>query len=85
MNDIIQIKEFKEPICKLFNPKSELIGIIKSELQLTDIRVQIKELKLNGYFIHWKDEIIMIDSDGRLNDWPDGFYDLHNDMLMKLL
>lgn len=85
MNDIIQIKEIKEPVCKLFNPKSELIGIITSELQLMDVRVQIKKLKLNGYFIHWENEIIMIDSDGRLDTWPEGFYDLSNNLLMELL
>lgn len=89
----IQINYIEETVCTLFyrNEKDELtrIGTIERLVQLNDVRLQIQEKKLTGYEIHWYDEdyrqhILIIDADGKLSYWPNGFYDLLDKQLDKL-
>ena len=54
-------------------------------IQLDDVRVQIKNEGVDGYFIKWCDWILPIDKDGRMPIWPDEFYDEHNNLLMELM
>lgn len=75
----------KEPITFLYNPQNELLGAIKSELELAHIRVQICQQKLSGYYLLFENERIYIDNDGRIADWKEGFYDQLTDLLMGLM
>lgn len=50
MEDVIKINAIIEPVCPLFNPEGCWIGDITSELQLNDVRLQIKKAKLEGYY-----------------------------------
>lgn len=91
---MITINEFKETESSLYNNEGEFVGHIKSDLQLNDVRIQIKEQKVKGYYIVWRtidDDkkplryIIKIDSDGNLECWPKDFYSLYDEQLEKLL
>lgn len=86
----IKINEIEETTCKLYNPENKLIGEIKSFLQLGDVRIQIMQNELSGYYIIWKEGTeeaiqIYIDKLGNLDHWPIGFYDDFDNQLDKLL
>jgi hypothetical protein len=85
MNEPIQIREIKESECQLINPSGAVIGIIKSELQLNDVRLQITKKNLKGYSINWQDHKIPINQDGVLDHWPDGLFDKTLEQCRELL
>lgn len=86
---MIKIRKIKETICQLYDPQDNLVGTIRSELQLNDVRLQIKEQNISGYYIMWKDKgldyHINIDRKGTLENWPVGFYDTAIGQCEKLL
>lgn len=80
---------FKDRNAYLYSPAGECLGEM-DYLQFLDVRVRIKQAKASGYYIKWKDKnwkeyIIPIDSDGRIETWHEGFYDFADNMLMELL
>ena len=85
MNEPIQIREIKESECQLINPSGAVIGIIKSQLQLNDVRLQIARKNLKGYSINWQDHKISINEYGVLNNWPLGFFHIEEKQLGELL
>jgi len=79
----VRINKIVEDVCVLFSSDG-CIGEIRSELQLYDVRLQIKIQKLKGYYILWKDYIIRIDHRGNLESYPNGFYDKSINLLLQL-
>lgn len=75
----------KEDRVSLYNPEGKLIGIIKNELAFNDVRIQIIENKLKGYYIVHKDQKCQIGIDGELDPWPDNLYRTNIDQLLKIL
>jgi hypothetical protein len=78
----IKIRDLKEPHYLLYNPKGELIGEVTSELQYNDVRLQIAERGISGYYFRSKDEIIPITNDG-VTDRP--LYNGNLDIIKRLL
>jgi hypothetical protein len=85
MNEPIQVREIKETECQLINPCGAVIGIIKSELQLNDVRLQIFRKKLEGYSLYWSGRRLPINRYGRLDEWPDGFFDIWEKQIDELI
>jgi hypothetical protein len=81
---MIKINTITETTCKLFFD-GDLVGIIDSTLSLYDARVQIMEEGEDGYYIEWQDKILYIDDEGKLDEWPRGFFDDYTILLDKLL
>lgn len=82
--------EIKEIECDLIGPNKEFLWTIRSLLELNDVRIQIKRSGLSGYrlFYKGKDDLIYtieIFEDGKLADWPEGFYDTYENQLNELL
>jgi predicted ATPase len=82
---MIEIREIKEPECKLYDYADNLVGVIRSLLQLNDIRIQLMEENQKGYYIIWEEKRIDIDENGTCSEWPYGFYDMEERQLWKLL
>lgn len=85
MKEVIEIRNIKEPIVELYNPKGIFIGMITSELQFIDVRLQIAEKQLKGYYIVYNKQKIKISSDGQPEVWPKGLYDQTVEMISELL
>jgi len=81
---MITPKHIKEPVCEVFY-LGEKVGVIKSLLDLTDLRIQIKEANIRGYHIKYKDDFICITKHGRMNNPPKGFYDTYENQLDRIL
>lgn len=92
MNNV-KINQIEETTCQLFDPEDNLIGDITSVLQLNDVRIQIMQQKLKGYYFIWmhdpKNPVngrrLDINPDGRMPDWPNGFFDEWDNQLSTLI
>lgn len=72
---MVIINEIKDEPCELFFHE-QLIGIVYDEKQLLDVRQQIKDQKLTGYYLILKSKDIRIDIDfnGDISYYPIGFF-----------
>ena len=67
----------KEISCKLYNNDDIFIGRIKNHLALIDVKTQIKQQRLIGYYVTFEGNSYRINSDGVfIDNLPDGFFDL---------
>ena len=85
MNDIILPRKSKQIAVKFYSPKHVLICEITTPYEFNDLRIQIKDLKANGYYFTFLGDKIPIDSDGGINIWKDGFFDEITHQLNYLL
>lgn len=82
---MIEIRNIKDRPVELYSPKNELIGTIDNVLSFDDVRLQIKEKELSGYYVIFKGEKIGINKNGRVDGiWPIGFFD-HHELIMEQL
>lgn len=81
---MVTVNNIQEQTAELFTPEGVSLGII-NVWQFNDVRIQLKEQKLNGYYCMFYDEKCNLDSDGRCDNWPDGFFDLTENQLIQLL
>ena len=85
---MLRINDFKE--CKAYVFHNDVyIGIIYTQYQLNDIRLQVKEGQLKGVYLTYYDtehvfHQINIDSSGSLSNWPNGFFDVVEKQLFQL-
>lgn len=85
---MVVIKKIEPQTCELYDPQGNFVGIL-NEYEFHDVRVQIREQQLVGYYckflINGKEIVFNIDKDGRSNDWCKGIFDTIEDSLDKLL
>lgn len=85
MKEIKINNNIEEDHVPLYNPEGKLVGIIENELAFNDVRIQIMENKLRGYYIVYKGQVCRIDIYGELDIWPNDLYRTNVDQLSKLL
>ena len=59
----------------IYEPTHKIIGTVENGEEFADVRAQIAEQFLDGYYILYKDTRYNIEPTGRLKIWPDGLYD----------
>lgn len=80
----IYVRRIRSERCDLYSPKEEIIGSIFNEYELNDVRIQVAKKQVEGYYIMWKEHKIPIEKDGRIENWPEGFYDMIEKQLVEL-
>jgi len=78
------IKKIPPPTCLVYNPDNTLLGEV-NEYEFNDIRIQIREQGLSGYYAKFGEDILKIDSKGRGDNWLLGMFDLFETQLNQLL
>ena len=81
---MIKIVKHGPPEVPIFTPKGELIGVVTNEEEFVDIRAQIAEQELEGYYIIYKNEKFVIQKTGRITNYPNGLYDGVMDQTARL-
>lgn len=81
---MIKINHIPQIECDLYDPDGNLVGVIKSEYSWNDVRIQIKEHNLLGYYVMFNGHKIDILPDGRCLTWPEGFYDVIDKQLEQI-
>lgn len=83
-NNPIEIKRFMSQRVDLYNSNDELLSSLYNEYELNHVRIQIAQKRLEGYYIKWKNEKIIISNLGKLENWPEGLYDIQFNQLAEL-
>ncbi len=78
--EVIHINKIIPQTVELFSSKGRSLGFI-NEYEFNDIRIQIKRNKIEGYYIMFSDEKVVINSDGGIDNWVDGLFDLNTKQL----
>ena len=81
---MIQLKKINSPTVEVFDPQGNSLGEA-NEYELLDLRIQIKEAKVWGYYIIFNGQKIRIDRKGELEDYPIGLLDTMTYLLLELI
>ena len=81
---MIKVNKITPQTVELFNPQNESMGFI-NEYEFNDIRIQIKEQQAEGYYCIFNGKRFDINKDGRSGNWFEGFFDLIEHQIAKLL
>lgn len=84
MESEIEIKRISSARVDLYNSTDELLGTLFNEYELNHVKIQIAKKQLTGYYIIFKEQKIYIDSNGKLDCWPEGLYDTQEIQLAEL-
>lgn len=91
---VIEIKTIPPQTCRVYDPSGNLLKEDANQYEVWDLRVQIKEKCVSGYYCEFdmvgEDYIsytyqVHFDSDGRSDDWWPGIFDELENSMMKLL
>lgn len=69
----------------IYYPDGNIITITDNDLEFLYVRAEIKRLNLYGCYISYKDQIIKINPNGDLSDYPEGLFDTWGKLNIKLL
>lgn len=81
---MVEYKEIPPQYVDVYKPNGEHFSKV-NEHELYDIRLQIKNQELEGYYIVFENVRIYINIKGQLDHWPKGFFDLTDHYLSLLL
>jgi hypothetical protein len=77
--------DIQEEFCFLYGPDDVLVGAIKNYLAFLDVRVQVMEQNLEGYYLAFKGNKYEINKDGRIKDHPEDLFSTNIQSLRKLI
>lgn len=80
----IVIRDIQNPSVKIYNPDGTLLCDTNNELVFNDIRIQIKDQKLTGYYLIFEGNKCEINNDGELVKWPKGLFSIGTNQLNYL-
>lgn len=81
---MVVVKKIEPQIAELFSPDDISMGFI-NEFEFNDVRIQIKEQQLEGYYCMLNGERSNITKHGKCDNWFEGFFDRIEIQLMKLM
>lgn len=81
---MIQINKIVPMTCEAFDPQDKSLGFI-NEYEYFDLRIQVMELQIDGYYLIFNDIKINIESSGNIDRCPIGFFDTIENSLDKLI
>lgn len=80
---MIKVNNIVVPTAEAYSPNGELLGVL-NEYEFNELRIQIAKQKAEGYYMMFNNQKIIINSDGRVKDWPVGFFDIIENQLVEL-
>jgi hypothetical protein len=81
---MIKPKTIEVPKVDLYSPDGIHLGIL-NEYEFLDLRVQIKEAQISGYYVIFNGSKIPIDRNGTLKEYPIGLFDQLSDLYFRLM
>ena len=80
---MIKVNRIEPQTVECFDNNHKSLGFL-NEYEFNDLRCQIAENKVNGYYIRFKNEAYVINSNGKLVNWPNGLFDTMETQLARL-
>lgn len=82
---MVTVHNIQNKPVKVYTPSDELLVETDNELVFTDIRLQIGEQRLEGYYIVFEGKKVDIEPDGSIKKWPNGLFDIAITQMAKLI
>lgn len=81
-----EIKINTEPLqtCEAFDPEGNSLGLV-NELQFIDLRAQICQANVSGYYVVHKGQKVYINNEGRLPFFPKDLFHWYEKSLITLV
>lgn len=80
---MIQVRIIHPQQVHLYNPEGKCIGLV-NEFEFNDVRIQIAEQKLEGYYVVHNDTLYRITQYGTIANWGTGLFDMIENQLSTL-
>lgn len=81
--EVVHINRITPQTVEVFTPANRSMGFV-NEYEFNDLRVQIAEHKLEGYYVMYNNIKHPIDQNGRIENWSQGLFDLFEIQLSKI-
>lgn len=82
---MIKPKKITPYTCEAFDPQEKSLGFL-NEYEFNDLRIQIAKEKAEGYYMQTADyKKLPILPNGKIDNWPQEFYDLIENQLTEIL
>ena len=81
---VIKVNKIIPQTIPAYNPSGEFLGEL-NYFEFNDLRIQIKNEKVSGYYMIYNEQKIPIRSDGVVTYWPAGFFSLWDEQMDILL
>lgn len=82
--DKVVIRHFQEEPCTLYDNNDNKIGVIDNYLTFLDVKAQLLEKKLNGYYITFKGQRINL-NEGTCEPYVKDLFPLIKEKLIQVL
>lgn len=80
----VHINKIIPPTLDIYDPSGQLLGTV-NEYEFLDIRVQIKDAQISGYYLIFNGDKVLLDKDGCLEYYPNGLLDTMEGLFCKLI
>ena len=83
-NKMIKVNKIEPQTVEHFDPEGNSLGFL-NEYENTDLRVQIAEQKVLGYYLMFNGKKFDINIEGRIKAWPDDLYGVMDKLLCRII
>lgn len=80
---MIKVNKYEPQVVEHFDSDDNSLGFL-NDLESLDLRCQIAEEKAEGYYLIFNDKKVSIRSNGRVEYWPNGLYDMNLILFSRL-
>lgn len=80
----IKVNKIKPQTVEFFAPDGTSLGFL-NEYEMLDLRCQIKEANVEGYYCLFEHYMITVHPSGDMDCWPNGFFDTLDNLMNKFL
>lgn len=80
---MIKVNKYEVQTVEHFDNNGNSLGFL-NEQENIDLRCQIAEEKVSGYFLVFDNTKILIEPNGKINDWKIGLYDTTEKLFTRL-
>ena len=80
---MIQVNKYEHQVVEHFDSEDNSLGFL-NEFENLDLRCQIAEQKVKGYYLIFNNEKNYIKSNGKIEPWPTGLYDTLSFLFSRL-
>ena len=80
---MIKVNKYEVQTIEHFDNDGNSLGFL-NEYENADLRCQIAEQKISGYYLTFNDTKIQIESNGKIINWVNGLYDTNEILFSRL-
>ena len=80
---MIEVIKIEPQTVEVFDPSGKSLGFL-NEYEINNLRAQIAENEVAGYYLVFNDKKIEIQSNGFISEWPYGMFDMNEELIARM-